>query len=50
MALLAFVTFLPQTLQGFDTLRVFFAPDAVEADEGVVAVVDAAGVEGPGCE
>ena len=45
MALLAFVTFLQQTLQGFDTFRSFFPFDAVEFDVVVVF-----GVEGPGCE
>ena len=45
MALLAFVTFLQQTLQGFDTFRSFFPFDEVEFDVVVVF-----GVEGPGCE
>ena len=49
MALLAFVTFLPQAVQGFVTFLVLTPPDAVGADEGVDAVV-VAGVEGPGCE
>ena len=58
MALLAFVTFLPQRPQGLDTFRAFLPLDVVEFDvlccDGVVAAavvaVDAEGVAGPGCE
>ena len=44
MALLAFVTFFPQTQHGLDTLRAFLPVDVIDNGDAVV-VADADGVD-----